>query len=428
MKVSIIGSGYVGLTQGIGLAKLGHKVICRDVIKEKVEKINSGNPGIYEPKMEEYLKEVLGKNFEATLDLDYAIKNSDISFLCVPTPSSDDGSMETKYIEKASQEIGQLLKEKNYHVIVVKSTVIPGTTEEIVIKALEKYSGKKVGKDFGVCMNPEFLREGKALEDFFNPDRIVIGEFDKKSGDTLKELYKNYKCPVLRTNLKTAEMIKYVSNAFLATKISFSNEIGNICKSLGIDVYDVMKGVGLDNRIGPKFLDAGLGFGGSCFPKDVSALKAKGHKLNCETKILDSILDVNKKQRFKIIDLLEKELGNLKGKTISILGLAFKPDTDDIREAPSVDIIKVLQERGAKIHVYDPRAIENMKRIYSNIKYFNSPQEALGQSDACLLLTEWEEFKKLTNQDFAKMRNKLIIEGRKILDKSKVSNFEGVCW
>src|SRR3989338_8563949 len=271
------------------------------------------------------------QNFEVTLDIEYAVKNSEISFICVVTPPKDDGSMDTSFIKKSSEEIGKVLKGKKYHLIVVKSTVLPGTTE-FVIKILEKTSGKKAGEDFGVCMNPEFLREGKALEDFFHPDRIVIGEFDKRSGDVLENLYKNYKCPILRTNLKTAEMIKYASNAFLATKVTFSNEIGNICKKLGIDTYDVMKGVGLDNRIGPKFLDAGLGFGGGWFPKDVSALGSQGKKLGCENKILDAVLDVNKKQRFKIVDLLEKRLGKLKDKKIAILGLAFKSDTDDIRD------------------------------------------------------------------------------------------------
>ncbi|MEM5871371.1 MAG: UDP-glucose/GDP-mannose dehydrogenase family protein [Candidatus Aenigmatarchaeota archaeon] len=430
MKISIIGTGYVGLSTGVGFAIKGNNVICVDIDKDKVEKINKGIPPIYEPLLEEYLKKVLKRNkFYATFDLKEAVEKTEISFICVGTPSQEDGSIDLKYISEASKQLGEILKNKNgYHVVVVKSTVVPGTTEEVVLKNIEKYSGKKVGKDFGLCMNPEFLREGKAIEDFLNPDRIVIGEFDKKSGDILEKLYKNFKAPIFRTNIKTAEMIKYASNAFLALKISYANEIGNICKILGIDVNEVMKGVGMDKRISPHFLNAGCGYGGSCFPKDVDALIWKAKDLGYEPKLLEEAQELNKRQKVKLVEQLENKIGNLKDKTICILGLAFKPDSDDIREASSISIISKLLERGAKIKAYDPKAMENMKRVFPQIYYAKNVNDAIENSDACLIVTDWEEFKKLTDKDFSKMKSKIILEGRKVLDKSRVSNFEGICW
>ncbi|UCC91297.1 MAG: UDP-glucose/GDP-mannose dehydrogenase family protein, partial [Candidatus Aenigmatarchaeota archaeon] len=250
MNISIIGTGYVGLSTGVGFAVKGNEVVCVDIDKEKVEQINKGISPIYEPLLDDYLKKVLKEGkFRVTTDLREAIEGTEVSFISVGTPSREDGSIDLKYIEEVSKQIGEVLKGKNeYHVVVVKSTVVSGTTENVVLKNLEKFSGKKAG-EIGVCMNPEFLKEGKAMEDFLKPDRVVIGSIDKKSGDVIERLYKNFNAPILRTDLKTAEMIKYASNALLATKISFSNEIGNICKKLGIDVNEVMKGVGLDSRI-----------------------------------------------------------------------------------------------------------------------------------------------------------------------------------
>ncbi len=430
MKITIIGTGYVGLCTGVGFADKGYEVTCVGRTEEKVNKINNGVSPIYEPGLDDYLKKALeNKKFEATLDLNYAIKSSGVSFICVGTPSKDDGSIDLGDIKKVSEDIGEVLRDiDNYHVIVVKSTVTPETTEKIVIPALESKSGKRAGKDFGVCMNPEFLREGVALKDFLEPDRIVIGECDKKSGDVLEEVYSVFGAPVLRTELKAAEMIKYVNNAFLATKISFTNEIGNICKKLGIDVYDVMKGVGMDHRISPYFFNAGAGWGGSCFPKDVSALAAKAKELDYEPKLLQEVIDINKKQKVRIVKQLESKIGDLKGKRVALLGLSFKPDTDDIREASSIDIINALKEKGALISAYDPQAMELMKLIHPDINYSGSPQEALNDSDACLIVTDWEEFKKLANKDFELMKNRVIIEGRKVLDKNNVKDFDGICW
>jgi len=429
MKIAVVGTGYVGLSTGVGFASKGNEVFCVDIDKRKVDQINQGISPVYEPLLSEYLERVLKEGkLRATDNLHEAIRKSEIVFVSVGTPSKEDGSIDLKYIEDVSKDIGRSLTNKGYKLIVVKSTVLPETTEKIVIPLLERYSGKRAGGSFGVCVNPEFLREGKAMEDFLNPDRIVIGELDKKSGDMLERLYKNFDSKILRTDLKTAEMIKYASNAFLAMKISFSNEIGNVCKRLGIDVYDVMKGVGMDRRISPHFLRAGAGYGGSCFPKDVDALIQKARDLRYEPRLLEEVQNLNKRQKTGIVDHLERKMGNLEGKNICVLGLAFKPDTDDIRGASSIEILSKLLEKGAKIRAYDPKAKENVRKLFPNINYAGDMKEAIKGSDACLIVTEWEEFRKLEDKDFKKMKNRIIIEGRKILDRNKVSNFEGICW
>jgi len=430
MKISIIGTGYVGLTTGVGFAVKGNDVLCVDIDAAKVETINSGVSPIYEPLLDDYLKKVLKqKKFRATIDLSDAVNRSEASFISVGTPSGKDGKIDLRFIEEVSKQIGQVLKDKkDYHVVVVKSTVVPETTEKVVVENVESASCKKAGEDFGVCMNPEFLREGKAMEDFLTPDRIVIGSIDKRSGDVIEKLYSNFKASILRTDVKTAEMIKYASNAFLATKISFTNEIGNICKRLCIDVNEVMKGVGMDSRISPHFLNAGCGYGGSCFPKDVEALIWKAKETGYEPRLLDEVHELNNRQKVVLVDQLEKRIGKLKGKNICLLGLAFKPDSDDIREASSISIISKLIEKGAKVKAYDPKAMENMEKLFPNIQYVSNAKEALAGSDACLIVTEWDEFRKLEDKDFDAMRNRIIIEGRRILDKAKVSKFDGICW
>ncbi len=333
MKISIIGSGYVGIVTGIGFASFGNEVAFVDVDKGKIDLINSGNPPIFEKGLEELMKKNKEKYY-ATTDYYEAISQSELTFICVGTPSKDDGSIDLKYVKSASKEIGEVISaKKDFHVVVVKSTVVPGTTEEVVKLIIEKESGKIAFEDFGLAVNPEFLREGNAVNDFFNPDRVVIGVKDERTRSILEELYKSFECPKLVTEIKIAEMIKYASNAFLATKISFANEIGNICKKLGIDAYEVFKGVGLDHRINPEFFRAGIGFGGSCFPKDVRALIKKAEELGEEARILKAVIDVNERQPLKLIELLKRHVPELKGKTIGILGLAFKPETDDVRES-----------------------------------------------------------------------------------------------
>ena len=423
MRISVIGAGYVGLATGVGFASKGHSVTCVDVDAERVKRLNKGEPPIYEPMLTEHLKEVLEKDlFEATTELTRAVSESEIIFICVGTPSKPDGSIDLEFIKNASKNVGQAMRDKgDYSVITIKSTVVPGTTEEVIIPLLEKQSGKKAGTNFGVCVNPEFLREGQALLDFFKPDRVVIGELDKKSGDTLYQLYRDFTCPIMRTDLKTAEMIKYASNAFLATKISFINEIGNICKRLGIDVYEVAKGIGLDHRISPHFLRAGIGFGGSCFPKDVRALIAKARELKYEPNLLNSVMALNEKQPLRLLELLKKHFPNLKGKTIGVLGLAFKPKTDDIREAPSIKIVGELLKEGAIVKAYDPKAMDNFRRIFPHVQYCERAEEIL-DSDAVLILTEWEEFRKL---DYS---GKVVIDGRRIEEAKTARVYEGICW
>ena len=419
MKISVIGAGYAGLCTAVGFASKGHKVACIDIDKGKVAAINSGSVKIYEKGIVTALRRALRNGLmSASTSLD---ANSDVFFIAVQTPDTD-----FSYVRNVAKNLAKLLKNSNsYKLVVMKSTVLPGTTEGII--PLLEASGKKAGRDFGVAVNPEFLREGTALEDFLHPNRIVIGEYDKLSGDVLEKLYRNFNAPILRTSLRTAEMIKYASNAFLASKISFINDIGNYCKRLGIDVYDVAEGIGYDRRIGRAFLNSGIGFGGSCLPKDAEALAMSAKKFGHRLHIIESVIKLNEKQPLRIVDILEKKT-KIKGKKIAILGLAFKSGTDDIRDAPSIKIIRALLKKGATIVAYDPKAIGNMKNVFRNINYASDAKSAIKNSDACLLLTEWPEFKKLSDKDFSKMRKKIIIEGRRILDRRKIKSIEGVCW
>ncbi len=427
MRISLIGTGYVGTVSGACFAELGHEVICVDVDNSKVDMINRGEAPIYEEGLSELLKKHAGKRICATTDYDMAVMNSDVSFICVGTPSDTKGNIDLGIVKAASASLGDALrKKKDYHVVVVKSTVVPETTEKVVLPIIENHSGKGAG-EIGIAMNPEFLREGRAVHDFMNPDKIVVGSLDKRAGDIVASLYSGIKCEVTRTNPRTAEMIKYVNNSFLATKISFSNEVGNICKELGIDTYEVMKAVGKDFRIGPYFLNSGAGFGGSCFPKDVKALIGKAHEIGYEPLLLKSVIEVNENQPSRMVKLLKDRIGNIRGKKITVLGLAFKNDTDDIRESRSIPVIKELLDNGAKVLAYDPMANENMKKIFSDIEYHLSAEEALQGADACLVMTEWDEFKKLDKQ-FDVMKNRLVIDGRHMLVPRKDVEYVGLCW
>jgi UDPglucose 6-dehydrogenase len=340
----------------------------------------------------------------------------------VGTPSLKNGTIDLSYLKEATKQIATILKNKNsWHLVVVKSTVLPGTTHNIVLPLLEQYSGKKVGIDIGLAMNPEFLKEGVAIKDFLEPDRIVIGSNDERSRITLRELYKNFSCPIIATSLSAAEMIKYASNAFLATKISFINEIGNLCKKLGIDTYDVATGMGLDKRIGRPFLDSGIGWGGSCFPKDVDALIAWAKEIKEPTRIIESTKAVNTDQPLRLVEILKKHIPKLKGKTIGVLGLAFKPNTDDIRESRAIPIIKELLRNGAHIKAYDPQAIDNFKTLYPQIEYCSSASEVL-TADAILITTKWKEFTTLNYQ------GKIVIDGRRLEQTKNAKIYEGVCW
>jgi UDPglucose 6-dehydrogenase len=421
MNLSVIGTGYVGLVTGACFAKLGHHVTCVDIDKEKIRKINSGVSPIFEEGLDSLLLTYKDK-IAATDDYSSALQKSDITFICVGTPSLKNGNIDLTFIKESTKQIAAILKNKNsYHLVVVKSTVIPGTTQGVVLPLLEKYSGKKIGEDIGLAMNPEFLKEGVAIKDFLDPDRIVIGSYDEKSKTTLREVYQNFSCPLLETSLAAAEMIKYASNAFLATKISFINEIGNLCKKLGIDTYDVATGIGLDKRIGRPFLESGIGWGGSCFPKDVDALIAWAKEIKERIRIIDSTKAVNTDQPLRLVEILKKYIPMLKGKTIGVLGLSFKPNTDDIRDSRVIPIIDELLRNGAHIKAYDPQAMNNFKALYPTIDYCSTASEVLS-SDAILITTKWKEF---TTLDY---RGKVVIDGRRIEQAKNAKIYEGVCW
>ncbi|MEZ5334397.1 MAG: UDP-glucose/GDP-mannose dehydrogenase family protein [Methanolobus sp.] len=431
MKVSIIGSGYVGSVSAACFADLGHEVICIDIDEEKVKQINAGIAPIWEEGLDELLAKYTQKSLIATSDYDYAVQNSDASFICVGTPSDEDGSIDLSIVKAASASLGKAIAKKDhYHVVVVKSTVVPETTEKVVLPIVEEYSGKKAGKDFGIAMNPEFLREGKAVYDFMHPDKVVVGAIDERSGFVVSELYRGLDCEITHTNPRTAEMIKYVNNSFLATKISFANEIGNICKQIGVDTYEVMDAVGTDFRIERQFLNCGAGFGGSCFPKDVKAIIGKANEIGYAPQLLESVIGVNDRQPLKMIELLKEKIGELKGKRIAVLGLAFKNDTDDIRESRSIPVISELLKQGADIAAYDPMAEESMRKLFPVITYCKTSSEALEEAEGCLIMTEWSEFRNL-DKEFNAMANRVVIDGRHMIRPDKLSveiDYEGICW
>ncbi|GAB6266407.1 MAG: UDP-glucose/GDP-mannose dehydrogenase family protein [Methanothrix sp.] len=423
MKISVIGGGYVGLVSAVCFAQLGHTVGLIEIDIDRASSISRGSPQIYEKGLEALLSKHLEKSLHVSTAYD-AIPDTEIFFICVGTPEGDNGHPDLSMIQSACQSLGRsLIDMDSYHVVVVKSTVPPGTTEGLVVPTVLEHS-QRAGDEIGFCMNPEFLREGRAVEDFMHPDRIVIGSNDSRAGDWAESAYRGIEAPIVRTGIKSAEMIKYASNAFLATKISFANEIGNLCKRLGIDVYEVMEGVGMDHRISPHFLDAGAGFGGSCFPKDLSALIHLAEGMNEEPLILRSVQNVNERQSARMLELLQKKIGSLEGKRIAVLGLAFKNDTDDVRQSRSIPVILELEEMGARIAAYDPQANDNMKKLIPDIEYCSRVTDALEDADACIVMTEWPEF-RLLDEEFDLMKNRVIIEGRRILS---CQDKEGICW
>jgi len=421
--ISFFGLGYVGLTTAACFASRGFRVIGFDNDYNKFKAISSGVAPFFEPGLDEILKISLEKgNLKVTMDPNTAVLNSKVTFITVATPSKEDGSIDLSYIKEASKMIGNSLKLKDeWHLVAVKSTVVPTTSEAVVKKLVEETSGKKCGRDFGLCVNPEFLREGNAVEDTLNPDRIIIGEFDEKSGDFLEGIYREFYGqkipPIIRTTPVNAELIKYANNAFLATKVSFINMIANLCQKLpGADVEVVARGIGLDKRIGPLFLKAGAGWGGSCWPKDLKALLSFGLKIGVELPLIEATLKINDSQPYKVVELAKMALGSLRGKRVSILGLAFKPNTDDMRNAVSIKIVEKLLSEGAKVTVYDPKAIENAKSIFfERVEYAKSIEDCLRNSECAIIVTEWDEFKKLKPEYFMKlMRNPVIVDARRI--------------
>jgi len=422
--ISIIGLGYVGFTQLVGFALKGYDVVGIEKEQRVVSSIRDGRCTI----CDESLTKAFGTvQVRATSNCEEAL-DTDVTFICVGTPSRVDGAIDLTQIEDAVGQLGRLLRRKqSYHLVVIRSTVQPGTTENVVIPLLERSSGRSVGDQIGVCVVPEFLREGSLLEDFLNPDRIIVGENDTNAGDMVCGFCSDFKCPIVRTSYRTAEMIKYAGNAFLAKKISFINEIGNICKRLGVDAYDVARSIGFDSRIGAKYLEAGIGFGGSCLPKDMRALIAQAADLGYDATLLRSVVEVNRSQPLRLVEILESRVGTLEGKRVAVLGLAFKAGTDDVRDSQAIPAIGRLLESGAHVSAYDPQAVANMRRIIGDdlVCYAGSAAEALEGADACLILTDWDEFKEMDEQ-FGGMKRRVILEGRKVL-KDSIQR-EGICW
>jgi UDPglucose 6-dehydrogenase len=415
-KLCVVGTGYVGLVTGVLFADLGNDVTCIEIDQRKLGVLRSGKSPIYEPGLEELLKRNLDAGrLRFTDDYTQGVPDADFVFITVGTPMNHDGSADLKYVQAAATSIGKALHKPS--VIIDKSTV-PVGTGDWVTELIRKEAGDK---PFAVVSNPEFLREGSAVLDFQRPDRIVLGSLDRAAAEKVAELHAPLNAPVVITDLRTAEMIKYASNAFLATRISFINEIASICEQLGADVKEVARGMGMDKRIGPHFLDAGIGYGGSCFPKDVLALHHMAASSGCHPQLLQAVMDINRDVRRAFINKLDDVLGDVSGKTIGVLGLAFKPNTDDMREAASVDIIKVLVERGAHIRAYDPVAMEVAEQLMPEAVYCATAYDVAKSADALLIVTEWNEFKQL---DFEKlkrlMRQPIVLDGRNVYEPADV--------
>lgn len=422
MKISVIGSGYVGLVTGTCFAETGNKVICMDVDEQKVQKMKSGIVPIYEPGLEELLrKNIKEHRLSFSTSLRDAVDHADIIFLALPTPQGGDGAADLSFVLQVAGDIAPMID--RYKVIINKSTVPVGTAEKVT-KILRKIVDPSL---FDVVSNPEFLREGKAVEDFLRPDRVVVGTRSDKAIQLLRELYQPFiseQCPLLIMDEKSAELTKYAANSFLALKISFMNEIANLSEILGADVDQVRTGIGADARIGNMFLFPGVGYGGSCFPKDVEALNNTSVSNRYDFKLIKAVIDVNERQKAvfaqKILDYFN---GDLSGRKIALWGLAFKPDTDDIRKAPALEIIEILLEKGAEITAYDPEAIQNVKQLWgeNKIKFGSDPYEITKDADALAIVTEWDVFRHADlNKIKSMLKNPVIFDGRNIYDKEEL--------
>lgn len=429
-QIAVIGTGYVGLVSGVGLADFGNHVTCCDIVEEKIQLLNNGKIPIYEIGLQEYFdKNVKAGRLLFTSNIDQAIRDNEVIFIGVGTPPKENGEADLSQVQAVVQAIGRNLN--GYKVIVTKSTVPIGTNRWIK-EQIVKESGKNC---FDVVSNPEFLREGKAIQDFFHPDRVVIGYESEKVKETMSDIYRSLfllETPFIFCGLETAELIKYASNAFLATKIMFINQIANLCEAVGADVNQVASAMGKDGRIGSKFLHPGPGYGGSCFPKDTKALVEIGNHYQVEMSLVKAVISSNEAQKERMVQKLEKSLGNLENKTIAVLGLAFKAGTDDVRDSPAIVIINCLLKKKALIKVHDPQAMENAEKLFgSQIEYAASEYEAVKQADALVLLTEWNDYRSL-DLDRVKqvMKGKHILDTRNLLEPSKVKAlgfiYEGV--
>src|SRR3989338_1590122 len=418
IKICIIGTGYVGLVTGVCLAEIGHSVICIDNNKEKINKLKRGVSPIFEPGLSDLIKKNIKKGgLLFSEDIDYGVKNSNVIFICVNTPTQKNGKTDLRYIQTVAKEVARAMD--TYKVIVSKSTMPVGTSQKIK-EIMKRLHNPKV--TFDIVSNPEFLREGTAIKDFLKPDRIVMGTETEKAKKIMASIYKPIKAPIIFTGIEASEIIKHACNSFLATKISFINAVANICEKNGGEIEEVAMAMGLDERIGKSFLRAGIGFGGSCFPKDVAAFTRVAKDSGYDFKLLKEVQKINWRQREQFVKKVESVIPNLKGKKIGVLGLSFKPDTDDMREAPSIDIIKYLLAKGATIKAYDPVAMEKAEHIFHNsISYSNNMYEVMKDSDALLILTEWSQFLKIDFQKAKKLlKSPIIIDGRNMFNPEKM--------
>ncbi|WP_248896453.1 UDP-glucose 6-dehydrogenase AglM [Haloplanus halobius] len=436
MNIGIVGSGYVGTTVAACLADFGHEVMTVDVDESTVTALNEGEAPVSEPDLGGLLDRYAGSTLWATTDYDDLVDfGAEVVFLALPTPANEDGSIDTTYVEAGAEALGEVLGDLDgYPTVVVKSTVTPGTTEDVVGPALERTSGLRVAEDFGLAMNPEFLREGSAVADFQNPDKLVFGTSDDgdRALDALEAVYAPIldaqDVPVVRTGLREAELIKYANNAFLAAKVSLINDIGNICKEFGVDAYEVADAIGLDDRISEQFLRSGAGWGGSCFPKDVSAIVAAAREQGYDPELLQAAIDVNDRQPQRMLDLMDQHV-DVEGERVAVLGLAFKPHTDDVRNSRAIPIVEGLQERGADIIAYDPNpaAADNMRERFPDVEYLASPSPTLSGAHAVLIVTDWPEFSDL-DREFDLMSERVVIDGRRVVDRREGITYEGLTW
>ncbi len=427
LRVAFHGTGFIGLVSAACLATRNIPTICSTFNEKKAHLINQGIPPFYENGLAKLLRQAKDSgNFKCVIGRTEAVLDSDISMITVGTPMRQDRSIDLRFIHQTAELIGKALNQtSSYHTVVTRSTVVPGTTRNLIGKIIEEKSGLQMGEDFGLCMQPEFLAEGRSILDTLEPDRIIIGEYNTKSGDRLERLYREFynahleKCPILRMNLESAELVKYGNNCLLATKISYANEMARIAELVpGVDIEEVIRGVGLDYRINPEFLGSGVGFGGSCLPKDVNAILAFANEKGYNTRLFKTILDINEDQALHAVEIIKEELIDLSNKRIALLGLSFKPGTDDTRYAPSIRIAKALRAAGATVVAHDPVAEESVKIVLKDeIIYAKTIQEALDQADGAILVTEWEDYRNLSPDDFLNsMKTPIVVDGRHVFN------------
>jgi UDPglucose 6-dehydrogenase len=432
VHVSIVGSGYVGTTMAACLADLGHTVITVDVDEGIVDAINDGEAPIHEPALADRVADQAGARLRATTDYD-EVRATDVTVLALPTPSREDGSIDTVHVEAGARSLGEAIGRKDDdHLVVVKSTVVPGTTEAIVAPTVAAASGKTIGEGFAVAANPEFMRMGSAVEDFLAPHKVVLGADHERAYDRLRELYapiiENAAPAVVETGIREAEMIKYANNAFLASKVSLINDLGNVCKEYDVDAYEVAEALGTDDRISAKFLRSGLGWGGSCFPKDTKAIIAAAKDAGYDPAVLEAAIEVNDRQPQRLLGLLDDHV-DVTGERVAVLGLSFKPGTDDVRGSRAGPVVEGLLDRGANVVAYDPVATESMRETYPDldVTYADEAGEALDGARAALVVTGWDEFTALDDA-FDAMAEPVVVDGRRMIEPREGMTYEGLTW